>query len=53
MQLVEDRAPDGFQDLYDVVSEAELQRIADKYKRIAWFAICELNERPSLGEPTP
>lgn len=53
MQLVEDRAPNGFADLHDVVSEAELQQIADAYKQVAGFAIDELNERPSLAEPTP
>jgi 2-polyprenyl-6-methoxyphenol hydroxylase-like FAD-dependent oxidoreductase len=52
MQLVEERAPNGFTRLHDVVSEEELQAIADKYKRIAGFAIAELNERPSLAQPT-
>ena len=53
MQLVEDRAPDGFARLHDVVSEQELQQIADKYKQIAGFSIAALNDRPSLAEPTP
>ncbi len=53
MQLVEDRAPDGFARLDDVVSRGELQAIADKYKRLAGFAVAELNARPSLVEPTP
>jgi len=53
MQLVEDRAPNGFAKLHDVVSEAELQQIADKYKQVAGFAIAALNDRPSLAEPTP
>ncbi|MFI5306685.1 MAG: flavin-dependent oxidoreductase [Polyangiales bacterium] len=53
MQLVEDRAPDGFARLHDVVSAQELQAIADKYKQIAGFAIAALNDRPSLAEPTP
>ena len=52
MQLVEDRAPDGFERLSDVVDEAELQAIADKYKRLAGFAVAELNTRGSLSEPT-
>jgi 2-polyprenyl-6-methoxyphenol hydroxylase-like FAD-dependent oxidoreductase len=51
MQLVEDRAPDGFSHLHDVVSEQELAVIADKYKRLAGFAIAELNARPSLIDP--
>jgi len=53
MQLVEERAPNGFERLHDVVSAEELLAIADKYKRIAGFAIAELNERPSLAQPTP
>jgi 2-polyprenyl-6-methoxyphenol hydroxylase-like FAD-dependent oxidoreductase len=53
MQLVEDRAPNGFAHLHDVVSAEELQQIADKYKQIAGFSITALNDRPSLAEPTP
>jgi 2-polyprenyl-6-methoxyphenol hydroxylase-like FAD-dependent oxidoreductase len=53
MQLVEDRAPEGFANLYDVVGAEELQQIADGYKKVAGFAIRELNDRPSLAEPTP
>jgi 2-polyprenyl-6-methoxyphenol hydroxylase-like FAD-dependent oxidoreductase len=53
MQLVEDRAPNGFQRLSDVVSAEELQGIADKYKRIAGFGVAELNSRAPLAAPTP
>ena len=53
MQLVEERAPDGFAKLEDVISQAELQAIADRYKKLAGFAVAELNTRPSLAEPTP
>ena len=53
MQLVEDRAPDGFAKLEDVVALAELQATADKYKHLAGFAVAELNERASLSEPMP
>jgi 2-polyprenyl-6-methoxyphenol hydroxylase-like FAD-dependent oxidoreductase len=53
MQLVEDRAPNGFTKLEEVVTDAELQAVADKYKKIAGFSIAELNARPSLAEPTP
>ena len=52
MQLVEDRAPDGFAKLDDVVTRAELEAISDKYKRLAGFAVNELNTRSSLAEPT-
>jgi 2-polyprenyl-6-methoxyphenol hydroxylase-like FAD-dependent oxidoreductase len=52
MQLVEDRAPDGYARLDDIVSAEELRAIADKYKQLAGFAVAELNARPSLAEPT-
>jgi 2-polyprenyl-6-methoxyphenol hydroxylase-like FAD-dependent oxidoreductase len=52
MQLVEERAPNGFARLEDVVSSAELQAIADQYKHLAGFAVTELNARSSLAEPT-
>jgi 5-methylphenazine-1-carboxylate 1-monooxygenase len=47
--LVEDRAPQGFTDLADVVSPQELDDIAGDYKRIAGFDIDRLNHRPSLS----
>jgi 5-methylphenazine-1-carboxylate 1-monooxygenase len=52
MQLVEDRAPDGFERLDEVITTDELNAIAEKYKAIAGFAITELNTRPSLADPT-
>jgi 2-polyprenyl-6-methoxyphenol hydroxylase-like FAD-dependent oxidoreductase len=52
MQLVEDRAPDGFARLEEVIGEAELAAIADRYKALAGFAVAELNGRRSLVEPT-
>jgi 2-polyprenyl-6-methoxyphenol hydroxylase-like FAD-dependent oxidoreductase len=53
MQLVEERAPNGFARLEDVISASELQSVADKYKRLAGFAIAELNTRGSLADSTP
>ena len=50
MQLVEDRAPDGFRNLEDVVTHRELQNIADHYKQLAGFVVQDLNNRPSLAE---
>jgi 2-polyprenyl-6-methoxyphenol hydroxylase-like FAD-dependent oxidoreductase len=47
--LVEERAPDGFTDLTDVVTAQELEHIADEYKRIAGFDMDRLNHRPSLS----
>jgi hypothetical protein len=48
---VEDRAPDGYERLEDVILEDELSAIADRYKRLAGFAVAELNARPSLAAP--
>lgn len=47
--LVEERAPDGFTDLSEVVTNQELEEIAGEYKRTAGFEIDRLNSRPSLG----
>jgi 5-methylphenazine-1-carboxylate 1-monooxygenase len=47
--LVEERAPDGFTHLDEVVSETELAAIGVDYKRTAGFDIERLNERPSLS----
>jgi 5-methylphenazine-1-carboxylate 1-monooxygenase len=49
MTVVEDRAPNGFERLEDVVSHAELKEIADTYKRIAGFSVDALNKSPSLA----
>ncbi|MDQ6791458.1 MAG: flavin-dependent oxidoreductase [Candidatus Dormibacteraeota bacterium] len=53
--LVDERAPSGFTELSDVVSQQELQEIADDYKQIAGFEMEELNNRPSrsVGLATP
>jgi 5-methylphenazine-1-carboxylate 1-monooxygenase len=37
MQIVEERAPDGFDDLNDVISQRELEDIAQRYKQLAGF----------------
>ncbi len=52
MQLVEDRAPNGFTRLEDVITSDELRAIADRYKRVAGFAVNDLNSRASLAEET-
>jgi hypothetical protein len=38
--------------LQDVISDEELQAIADRYKQLAGFAIEELSRRPSLADPS-
>ena len=38
MQLADERAPDGFADIEDVIPRAELEEIAARYKALAGFA---------------
>ena len=45
MQIVEERAPDGFENLYDVISRDELESIAARYKQIAGFDKDALNKK--------
>ncbi|MGC4036872.1 MAG: flavin-dependent oxidoreductase [Chitinophagaceae bacterium] len=45
MQIVEDRAPDGFTNLDEVISRQELEEIANQYKRIAGFEKETLNRK--------
>ena len=48
MQLVQQRAPDGFTRIEDVLTPAELAETASAYKRIAGFDKDELNARPPI-----
>jgi len=50
MVLAEQRAPQGFADVSEVISPDELATISAKYKRVAGFSIDELNARPSLAQ---
>jgi len=45
MEIVAERAPDGFTDLYEVISKEELDGIAARYKKIAGFEKEELNAK--------
>jgi 2-polyprenyl-6-methoxyphenol hydroxylase-like FAD-dependent oxidoreductase len=45
MQIVEERAPNGFDHLYDVISREELEEIAARYKKIAGFDKEALNQK--------
>jgi 2-polyprenyl-6-methoxyphenol hydroxylase-like FAD-dependent oxidoreductase len=49
LDLVEERAPDGFANLDEVISQEELEEIASRYKRTAGFDPETLNRRPSLS----
>jgi 2-polyprenyl-6-methoxyphenol hydroxylase-like FAD-dependent oxidoreductase len=47
--IVEERAPNGFSNLDEVVSRQELEEIINRYKRGAGFDPVVLNSRPSLS----
>jgi len=48
MQLVEERAPNGFDTVTDVLTRAELEGIAANYKKVAGFQVDALNARPPI-----
>ncbi|MGX9134223.1 flavin-dependent oxidoreductase [Rummeliibacillus sp. JY-2-4R] len=45
MQMAEDRAPQGFNNIEDVIPQSELEEIANKYKQIAGFSKEVLNKK--------
>jgi 2-polyprenyl-6-methoxyphenol hydroxylase-like FAD-dependent oxidoreductase len=49
LEIVEERAPNGFSNLEDVVSQQELEQLSLDFKRIAGFDPVVLNSRPSLS----
>jgi len=49
MEIVHERAPDGFTDLSTVISQVDLDAISRKYKQTAGFDPAILNARPSLS----
>ncbi len=53
MQLVHQRAPDGFDRIEDVLTRTELEDVASGYKRIAGFDKDALNARPPIVRPFP
>lgn len=48
LDIVAERAPDGFARLEDVISQDELAEIAAAYKKIAGFEVESLNARPAI-----
>jgi 5-methylphenazine-1-carboxylate 1-monooxygenase len=48
MQIVEERAPDGYEVVTDVLSQQELEDIAATYKRVAGFQVEALNAKPPI-----
>ncbi|MFN8020562.1 MAG: flavin-dependent oxidoreductase [Acidimicrobiales bacterium] len=50
MQLVEERAPDGFDSIDDVISPDEIAQATEGYRRTAGFALQALSEGDSLAD---
>ncbi|MGE0061557.1 MAG: flavin-dependent oxidoreductase [Xanthobacteraceae bacterium] len=48
MQLVEERAPNGYNVVTEVLSQQELEGIAANYKRVAGFQVDALNAKPPI-----
>jgi 2-polyprenyl-6-methoxyphenol hydroxylase-like FAD-dependent oxidoreductase len=48
MQMVEERAPNGYNVVTDVLSQQELEDIAANYKRVAGFQVDALNAKPPI-----
>jgi hypothetical protein len=44
MQLAEERSPDGFEHVHDIISQAELEEIANRYKQTAGFTVASVNK---------
>ena len=53
MQLVEERAPNGYNVVTDVLSLKELEDIAANYKRVAGFQVEGLNAKPPIVQFKP
>ncbi len=51
MQLVEERAPDGFARIGDVISREELDRIASSFSAAAGLDVETVNNRPAYVQP--
>jgi 2-polyprenyl-6-methoxyphenol hydroxylase-like FAD-dependent oxidoreductase len=50
MQLVEARAPDGFDDIGDVITPDEIAQATESYRRTAGFALQALAQGDSLAD---
>lgn len=52
MKLVEERAPDGFADIADVITPDEIAEVTEGYRRTAGFALAALADGVSLADRT-
>lgn len=49
LEMVHDAAPDGFDDLDDIITKEELDEISRTYKELAGFSPVVLNRQKSMG----
>lgn len=45
LQMAEERAPDGFSNVYDVIPKDELEEIGRVYKKVAGFEMDSVNQK--------
>jgi hypothetical protein len=45
MQIAEERAPGGFKNIHEIISQEELESIANRYKKTAGFDKETLNKK--------
>jgi 2-polyprenyl-6-methoxyphenol hydroxylase-like FAD-dependent oxidoreductase len=50
MQLVEERSPNGFAQLSDVITPEEILEVTEGYRTMAGFSLQQLQDRPSLAD---
>jgi 2-polyprenyl-6-methoxyphenol hydroxylase-like FAD-dependent oxidoreductase len=50
LQLAEERAPDGFKNVHDVIPKEELEEVGKMYKKIAGFEMDSVNEKAKQTE---
>jgi hypothetical protein len=54
MKLVEERAPEGFADINDVITPEEIAEVTENYRTTAGFSVAALQRGTSLIEnPSP
>jgi hypothetical protein len=51
LQTAEERAPNGFRNILDVLSQEELENTASSFKKAAGFDVDTVNSRDSFVEP--
>jgi hypothetical protein len=50
MKFVEERAPNGFKNIDDVISPTEILQVTEGYRATAGFALSALNHGRSLAD---